>query len=83
MGPWRYRGRWTRLGSSHDVQTIAATYLQAMAGGDTQDPGSAGKSFYYFPQYARKTSILKFGYSPLDFNDFLEEPYRPVFAKGA
>jgi aspartyl-tRNA(Asn)/glutamyl-tRNA(Gln) amidotransferase subunit A len=55
--------------------------LQAMAGGDVLDPGSAGKSFYYFPQYARKTSELKFGYSPLDFNDLLEEPYRSVFAK--
>ncbi len=55
--------------------------LQAMAGGDILDSGSAGKSFYYFPQYARKTSELKFGYSPLDFNDLLEEPYRPVFAK--
>jgi aspartyl-tRNA(Asn)/glutamyl-tRNA(Gln) amidotransferase subunit A len=55
--------------------------LQAMAGGDSADPGSAGKSFYYFPQYSRKTSILKFGYSPLDFDDLVEAPYRPVFAK--
>jgi len=55
--------------------------LQAMAGGDTADPGSAGKSFYYFPQYSRKIPDLKFGYSPLDFSDLLEEPYRPVFAK--
>jgi aspartyl-tRNA(Asn)/glutamyl-tRNA(Gln) amidotransferase subunit A len=53
--------------------------LHGMAGGDTEDPGSAGKSFYYFPQYARKTSELKFGYSPMDFSDLLEEPYRPVF----
>ena len=28
--------------------------LQAMAGRDAKDPGSAGKSFYYTPQYARK-----------------------------
>jgi aspartyl-tRNA(Asn)/glutamyl-tRNA(Gln) amidotransferase subunit A len=55
--------------------------LQAMGGGDTNDPGSSGKSFYYFPQYARKTSELNFGYSPHDFSDLLEEPYRPVFAK--
>jgi aspartyl-tRNA(Asn)/glutamyl-tRNA(Gln) amidotransferase subunit A len=33
--------------------------LQVIAGGDSQDPGSAGKSFYYTPQYARKITDLK------------------------
>lgn len=33
--------------------------LQAIAGGDAKDPGSAGKSFYYTPQYMRKISELK------------------------
>jgi aspartyl-tRNA(Asn)/glutamyl-tRNA(Gln) amidotransferase subunit A len=32
--------------------------LQAISGGDSNDPGSAGKSFYYTPQYARKLSDL-------------------------
>jgi aspartyl-tRNA(Asn)/glutamyl-tRNA(Gln) amidotransferase subunit A len=33
--------------------------LQVIAGGDSQDPGSAGKSFYYTPQYSRKITDLK------------------------
>ncbi len=35
--------------------------LQAISGGDPKDPGSAGKSFYYTPQYARKITELKAG----------------------
>jgi aspartyl-tRNA(Asn)/glutamyl-tRNA(Gln) amidotransferase subunit A len=33
--------------------------LQAIAGGDSSDPSSAGKSFYYTPQFARKPSELR------------------------
>ncbi|MCU1326485.1 MAG: Amidase, partial [Bryobacterales bacterium] len=33
--------------------------LQVIAGGDEKDPGSAGKSFYYTPQYVRKISEIK------------------------
>jgi aspartyl-tRNA(Asn)/glutamyl-tRNA(Gln) amidotransferase subunit A len=40
--------------------------LQAISGGDSRDPGSAGKSFYYAPQYARKLSDLKVGFSKDD-----------------
>lgn len=40
--------------------------LQAIAGGDAKDPASAGKSFYYFPEYARKPEELKVGFSPGD-----------------
>ncbi|MDE3195198.1 MAG: amidase [Acidobacteriota bacterium] len=40
--------------------------LQEIAGGDSADPGSAGKSFYYTPQYARKLSDLKVGFSAAD-----------------
>jgi aspartyl-tRNA(Asn)/glutamyl-tRNA(Gln) amidotransferase subunit A len=52
--------------------------LQAIAGGDSQDPGSAGKSFYYTPQYARKLSDLKVGFAPVDL-DWLEAEARPAF----
>ena len=38
--------------------------LQVIAGADPQDPGSAGKSFYYTPQqYSRKLSDLKVGFA--------------------
>ncbi|MGD1073619.1 MAG: amidase [Bryobacteraceae bacterium] len=47
--------------------------LQAIAGADSNDPGSAGKSFYYTPQYSRKLSDLKVAFVGFDSAD-------PVFA---
>src|SRR5207248_9320965 len=52
--------------------------LQAIAGGDSKDPGSAGKSFYYMPQYARKLSDLKVGFTPADL-DLTDTEVRPAF----
>ncbi len=52
--------------------------LQVIAGGDANDPGSAGKSFYYTPQYARSLSDLTVGYSPDDL-EWAEAGARPVF----
>jgi aspartyl-tRNA(Asn)/glutamyl-tRNA(Gln) amidotransferase subunit A len=40
--------------------------LQTIAGSDSLDPGSAGKSFYYTPQYARQFNELKVGFAPSD-----------------
>jgi len=40
--------------------------LQVIAGADSKDPGSAGKSYYYTPEYARKFSDLKVGFAPSD-----------------
>lgn len=50
--------------------------LQAIAGGDSSDPGSAGKSYYYAPQYARPADQLRAGFAPVDFADHLEAPLR-------
>ncbi|MGO4883575.1 MAG: amidase [Bryobacteraceae bacterium] len=55
--------------------------LDAIAGGDHRDPGSAGKSFYYTPQYARKMSELRIGFAPADFSEWPEEAARPAFAQ--
>src|SRR5947208_5283131 len=55
--------------------------LAAIAGGDTDDPGSAGKSFYYAPEFARKMSDLRIGYAPIDFSDWAEPSARPAFEK--
>ena len=52
--------------------------LQAISGGDAKDPGSAGKSFYYTPQYARKLSELKVGFAPDDMA-WAETGARPAF----
>jgi aspartyl-tRNA(Asn)/glutamyl-tRNA(Gln) amidotransferase subunit A len=53
--------------------------LQVMAGKDGNDPGSAGKSFYYTPQYARPIKDLKVGYAPVDFADRADPPARAAF----
>jgi aspartyl-tRNA(Asn)/glutamyl-tRNA(Gln) amidotransferase subunit A len=54
--------------------------LQAIAGGDSRDPGSAGRSFYYTPQYARPVKELRIGYAPVDFADRAHPSARPAFA---
>jgi aspartyl-tRNA(Asn)/glutamyl-tRNA(Gln) amidotransferase subunit A len=41
--------------------------LHAIAGADGKDPGSAGKSFYYTPQYARPLDRLRIGFAAADF----------------
>jgi aspartyl-tRNA(Asn)/glutamyl-tRNA(Gln) amidotransferase subunit A len=53
--------------------------LETIAGGDRRDPGSAGKSFYYTPQYARKMSELRIGFAPADFGEWPDEAARPAF----
>ncbi|MDP9054768.1 MAG: amidase [Acidobacteriota bacterium] len=52
--------------------------LQAIAGADSKDPGSADKSFYYTPQYARQFSDLKIGFSPADLG-WADVSARPAF----
>src|SRR5438309_760641 len=54
--------------------------LQTIAGKDGKDPGSAGKSFYYTPQYARPVKELKIGYAPVDFAERAEPSARAAFA---
>jgi len=53
--------------------------LQVIAGKDGNDPGSAGKSFYYTPQYARPMKDLKVGYAPVDFADRADPSARAAF----
>ncbi len=53
--------------------------LEVIAGGDSQDPGSAGKSFYYAPQYARKFEDTRVAFAPVDFEEWAEPAARPAF----
>jgi len=46
-----------------------ALVLSVIAGVDYEDPGSAGKSFHYAPQYARKLDEITVGYTPADFEE--------------
>jgi aspartyl-tRNA(Asn)/glutamyl-tRNA(Gln) amidotransferase subunit A len=55
--------------------------LQAIAGGDGKDPASAGKSFYYTPEYARAVKEVVIGFVPADFQDAPEPSARPVFQR--
>ena len=53
--------------------------LQVIAGADGKDPGSAGKSFYYTPQYSRDVKDLRVGYAPVDFAEWADPVARPAF----
>ncbi len=53
--------------------------LQAIAGGDSEDPGSAGRGFNYAPQYARKLQDFTVGYAPVDFDEWVEPSTRSAF----
>jgi aspartyl-tRNA(Asn)/glutamyl-tRNA(Gln) amidotransferase subunit A len=53
--------------------------LHSIAGGDSADPGSAHKSFYYSPKYYQAFRDLKIGYNEIDFSAWPDEPLRPVF----
>lgn len=55
--------------------------LQAIAGGDGRDAGSAGKSFYYTPQFARALKDIRVGFAPVDWSEWPEAEARPIFEK--
>jgi aspartyl-tRNA(Asn)/glutamyl-tRNA(Gln) amidotransferase subunit A len=52
--------------------------LQAIAGKDDDDAGSAGKSFYYTPQFARAFKDLTVGFAPADFDHYADPELRPA-----
>lgn len=53
--------------------------LAAIAGADDEDPGSAGKSFYYTPQFGRELTDLRIGYAPADIEEWAEPAARDAF----
>jgi aspartyl-tRNA(Asn)/glutamyl-tRNA(Gln) amidotransferase subunit A len=55
--------------------------LHEIAGADAEDPGSAGKSFYYAPEYARDLKEIRVGFAPVDFAEWADPAARPDFAK--
>ena len=72
---------WTldKLGPFARCAEDCGVILQAIAGGDSKDPGSAGKNFYYTPQYARAMKDIRIGYAPSDFTEWAEPATRPAF----
>jgi aspartyl-tRNA(Asn)/glutamyl-tRNA(Gln) amidotransferase subunit A len=74
---------WTmdKLGPMCHSAEDCALVLAAIAGGDSNDPGSAGKSFYYSPEFVRKMQEIRVGYAPADFTERAEPEARPAFEK--
>jgi aspartyl-tRNA(Asn)/glutamyl-tRNA(Gln) amidotransferase subunit A len=74
---------WTmdKLGPMCHSAEDCGLVLAAMAGSDGNDPGSAGKSFYYAPEFARKMEDIHVGYAPVDFAEWAEPAARPAFEK--
>jgi aspartyl-tRNA(Asn)/glutamyl-tRNA(Gln) amidotransferase subunit A len=74
---------WTldKLGPMCHSAVDCALVLQAIAGGDGDDPGSAGKSFYYLPQFAKPLKEIRIGYAPVDFQEWADPPARAAFEK--
>ena len=54
--------------------------LAAIAGGDTDDPGSAGKGFYYAPEYVKPNKELVIGYAPRDLEVIADPDVSKAFA---
>jgi len=72
---------WTldKLGPMCRSAVDCALVLQAISGGDSNDPGSAGKRFYYLPQFAKPVNQVRVGYAPVDFNEWSDPAARPAF----
>ncbi|MBM3775725.1 MAG: amidase, partial [Acidobacteria bacterium] len=72
---------WTldKIGTMARSAKDCALVLEAISGGDSNDPGSARKSFHYAPQFARKIQDLGIGYAPVDFGEWAEPAARPAF----
>jgi aspartyl-tRNA(Asn)/glutamyl-tRNA(Gln) amidotransferase subunit A len=54
--------------------------LHVIAGKDPDDPGSAGKGFYYTPDWYQKVSDLKIGFAEVDFTQWPDEPLQAAFS---
>ncbi len=55
--------------------------LDAIAGGDPADPGSARKSFHFAPQYARSPKELTVGFSQADFSEYADQAVRAALGE--
>ena len=53
--------------------------LEVIAGADSEDSGSALKSFHYTPQYYRPAKDLRIGYAPVDFAEWAQPSARTAF----
>lgn len=71
---------WTldKLGPMARSAEDCGLILQTIAGKDGDDPGSAGKNFYYAPQFVRPLSELTIGFHPADWQERPDAALRPA-----
>ncbi len=71
---------WTldKIGPMAHTAEDCGLILQAIAGKDGDDPGSAGKSYYYAPQYVRPFSEMTLGFHPADWDAHADPATRPA-----
>src|SRR5580704_6469567 len=55
--------------------------LEAIAGAEPDDPGSAHRNFYYTPQFARDLKDVRVGFAPIDFSEGVDPAARADYAK--
>ncbi len=74
---------WTldKIGPMARTAEDCGLILQTIAGKDSEDPGSAGKSFYYAPQFVRPFADLTIGYHPSDWDTHADEAARPALTQ--
>jgi len=74
---------WTmdKLGPIAHTAEDCGHILEAIAGKDDDDPSSAGKSFFYAPQYARDLKEVRVGFATVDFDEWVDPAARGDFAK--
>ncbi len=74
---------WTldKIGPMARTAEDCGLILQVIAGKDSEDPGSAGKSFYYAPEFVRPFAELTIGYHPSDWETHADEAARPALAQ--
>ncbi|MBM3796818.1 MAG: amidase [Acidobacteria bacterium] len=71
---------WTldKIGPMARTAEDCGLILQAIAGKDGDDPGSAGKGYYYAPQYVRPFSEMTLGFHPSDWDTHADAAARPA-----
>ncbi len=74
---------WTldKIGPMARTAEDCGIVLDAIAGGDDGDPMSAGKGFYYAPQFARPMKDYTVGYAKVDWEEWAEPETRKAFGE--
>ena len=72
---------WTmdKLGPMCHTAEDCGIVLQAIAGKDENDPGTAGQELLFRASVQRELKTIRAGFAPVDFEEWAEPATRPVF----